>query len=124
MEEAQIDPSASSPVAPGTPVKIIATSKNVPTVAPFSTASDKFWGIVSYNHLTPEIVPGGLFTAARRGSIIYVRNGSAAISAGVDVEYNVTTGTYIAHDPEEEGTKIGQTHEAAPANAIVKIEIL
>jgi hypothetical protein len=108
-----IDSSVSGVVKTGDGVKIVATSKGAPKVAPVSGVSDAPAGFVLFNAVKNEYAANDRVEIAITGAFMYMTAG-AALSAGVKVAYNPATGQVVAETPAVADTSTGAI---TPSNA-------
>ena len=107
---AVVDSSEASTLKAGDAVKIVSTSKGIPHVVKVGNSDTAAFGVVVYNAVKNDgIVAGDRVEVAYTGSFIYMV-ASAAINAGVAVDYAYATGKVATANS---GLGIGVAMEAA-----------
>ena len=116
-----IDSSETGTILAGDAVEIITTSKGIPKVKKLANAGNAVFGFAIYNPVKNANVAGDRIEVMITGGVMYMI-ASEAINAGVDVEYDITTGKiapYVVDSGITPNTIVGKTIDYASGNNIL-----
>lgn len=113
--------STSATINAGDAVEIITTSKGIPKVKKLANATNAVFGFAIYNPVKNANVAGDRIEVMITGGVMYMI-ASEVINAGVEVEYNITTGKiapYVVDSGITPNTIVGKTIDYASGNNIL-----